>query len=119
MPPGAILSPPRQRRRSRRRRRGSPPSPARCLGLYLLACGACFGGTLLILASGRAESLGLLAALHCGAGYGLNRTLLARLPWNPNFATLAVVAETKLKALMFWPVVYPVLILQLALARYL
>ncbi len=95
------------------------PSLARWIGLYLLAVLACGGGTRLILASGHADALWLLAALHGAAGYVLNRTLLARLAWNPNFATLAVVAKTKLKALLFWPVVYPVLILQLALCRYL
>jgi len=86
---------------------------------YLWALVLSFTGKMLVLKLSLEPVLFKRIVIHLAAGYCLNRYLLQRMEWNPNFTTLAVVAKAKLLALVFWPVIYAVLIFQLLVARYL
>ena len=52
------------------------------------------------------------------AGFGLNRGVLTRIHWHHYTVTLSTVAWAKLRALVTWPIAYPVLFFQILVARY-
>jgi 4-hydroxybenzoate polyprenyltransferase len=121
MPPGIYLrynptAHPRRGRGGRRRSRRNRPLPlGRFAGAYLLGLFFTFAEKGLLLAAGVPPPwiLAIGALMHMIIGYKLNRLILARLEWNPNFAPLSVVAKEKIHALLFWPLTYPVLLMQL------
>lgn len=57
--------------------------------------------------------------IHLAAGLALNKYVFPRVAWNQNFTTLTVVAKAKVAFLIFWPMSYAILIVQLLIARYL
>lgn len=60
--------------------------------------------------------LALLLYFICG--FALNRYILSKMRWHVIQATLSNIAMAKLSALLLWPIVYPILLVQLLIARY-
>lgn len=87
--------------------------------LYGLLLALSLAGKAFVFAS-RLEPVWLyLAAIHLSAGYTLNRYILTRVQWNPNFSTVSTLARAKVLTLLLWPVAYAILLCQLLIVRYL
>ncbi len=73
--------------------------------------------------SGLALSINLVQEiaiiLYFVIGYMLNRYILSKLEWHLLYSTLSNVSIAKLTSFVFWPIVYPIIIFQLLVVRYL
>ncbi len=61
----------------------------------------------------------IMISAYLISGFGLNYLFLRRLEWHHVHNTLNTVASGKLTALLFWPFVYPSLLIKLAAAKFL
>ena len=63
-------------------------------------------------------SPGLAVLLYFICGFALNRYILSKMRWHIMHSSLSNIAMAKLSALLLWPVVYPILLVQLLIARH-
>lgn len=57
--------------------------------------------------------------VYAGCGVWLSRLISANVIFNPNFANVASVARAKWRTAVAWPIAVPVLLVQLAITKYL
>lgn len=107
------------RRKNGGRGRYRPLPIWRWIGLYLMLLIGALGLKFALFTIAVGWSLLLSLIVHLICGYVLNTTVLSKIGFHHVYSTLQNVATTKFIALLFWQLVYPVLLVQLLIARYL
>jgi len=86
--------------------------------VHWAACALAWGLLVLVAVRVQWHAVDLSAAGYLLAGIYLNRRVLRRLiVWHPQLDTVQNVSSGKLSALLFWPVVYPVLMFKLVVVK--
>ena len=96
----------------------SPVLRVREAFVHRAACALARGLLVLVTVRVQWHAVDLSAAGYLLAGIYLNRRVLRRLiVWHPQLDTVQNVSSGKLSALLFWPVVYPVLMFKLVVVK--
>jgi len=96
----------------------SPVLRVREAFVHWAACALAWGLLVLVAVRVQWHAVDLSAAGYLLAGIYLNRRVLRRLiVWHPQLDTVQNVSSGKLSALLFWPVVYPVLMFKLVVVK--
>ena len=108
----------RKRRCAQRQR---PPRPYRLSqfsAAYVAALSVCVTATGVLAHSGEAAALPFIGIVYLGCGITLSRFFHHRVRWLHWKASVAVVAQVKVRTIVSWPVSVPVFIAQVCFAKH-